>query len=40
MTVEHATDLAFFQKYRRLAPALKDKIRRMADLLIESEERS
>jgi transcriptional regulator with XRE-family HTH domain len=35
--VEDATDTAFFRKYRRMDPAVKDKIRRMVDLIGEDE---
>ena len=35
--VEDATDTAFFRKYRKMDPATKDKIRKMADLIGEDE---
>ena len=35
--VEDATDTAFFRKYRRMDPAVKDKIRRMVDLIGDDE---
>ncbi|ESQ83009.1 XRE family transcriptional regulator [Asticcacaulis benevestitus DSM 16100 = ATCC BAA-896] len=35
--VEDAADNAFFRKYRDMDPAVKDKIRRMADLLGDDE---
>jgi transcriptional regulator with XRE-family HTH domain len=31
--VEDATDTAFFRKYQNMDPAIKDKIRRMVDLI-------
>lgn len=31
--VEEATDAAFFRKYRKMDPATKDKIRKLADLI-------
>lgn len=37
LTVEDATDSAFFRKYRLMPATTKDKIRRMADLLGEEE---
>ena len=35
--VEDATDTAFFRKYQTMAPATKDKIRRMLDLIGDDE---
>ena len=35
--VEEATDTAFFRKYRKMTPATKIKIQRMADLFGEEE---
>lgn len=35
--VEDATDTAFYRKYRKMDPATKDKIRKMADLIGEDE---
>jgi transcriptional regulator with XRE-family HTH domain len=35
--VEDAADQAFYRKYREMDPAIKDKIRRMADLLGEDD---
>jgi len=35
--VEDAKDTAFFRKYRGMDPAVKDKIRRMVDLIGEDE---
>ena len=35
--VEDATDSAFFRKYRKMDPTIKDKIRRMVDLMSEDE---
>lgn len=35
--VEDATDSAFFRKYRRMDPATKEKIRRMAEVIGDNE---
>lgn len=35
--VEDATDAAFFRKYRKMDPATKDKIRKLADLIGDDE---
>jgi transcriptional regulator with XRE-family HTH domain len=35
--VEDATDMAFFRKYRQMAPATKEKIRRLTDLIGDEE---
>jgi len=35
--VEDATDAAFFRKYRKMTPATKDKIRKLADLIGDDE---
>lgn len=35
--VEDATDAAFFRKYRKMDATIKDKIRRMVDLMGEDE---
>ena len=35
--VGDATDTAFFRKYRKMDPTIKDKIRRMVDLMGEDE---
>lgn len=35
--LEDASDAAFFRKYRGMDPALKDKIRKMVDVLGEDE---
>lgn len=37
VAVEDATDTAFFRKYRSMAPATKEKIRRMTDLIGDDE---
>ena len=37
VTVEDATDKAFFRKYRGMRPETKEKIRRMTDLIGDDE---
>lgn len=37
MQAEDATDTAFFRKYRKMDASMKDKIRRMVDLIGEDE---
>ena len=37
VAVEDATDTAFFRKYRKMDPAIKEKIRRMTDLIGDDE---